>query len=40
MLDQMGQLMNDMYHMKGNPQNANNHLSYNEGYHSGCCPDV
>ena len=34
-LDQMGQLMNDMYHMKGNPQNANNHLSYNEGYHSG-----
>ncbi|WP_414626436.1 glycoside hydrolase family 70 protein [Lactobacillus delbrueckii] len=33
--DQMGQLMNDMYHMKGNPQNANNHLSYNEGYHSG-----
>ena len=34
-LDQMGQLMNAMYHMKGNPQNANNHLSYNEGYHSG-----
>ena len=34
-LGQMGQLMNDMYHMKGNPQNANNHLSYNEGYHSG-----
>ena len=34
-LDQMGQLMNDMYHMKGNPQNANNHLSYNEGYRSG-----
>nr|ASA47864.1 putative GTFB [Limosilactobacillus fermentum] len=34
-LDQMGQLMNDMYHMKGNPQNANNHLCYNEGYHSG-----
>ncbi|MEM0513812.1 glycoside hydrolase family 70 protein, partial [Limosilactobacillus fermentum] len=23
-----------MYHMKGNPQNANNHLSYNEEY----CP--
>ena len=34
-LDQMGQLMNDMYHTKGNPQNANDHLSYNEGYHSG-----
>lgn len=34
-LDQMGQLMNDMYHIKGNPQNANDHLSYNEGYHSG-----
>ena len=34
-LDQMGQLMDDMYHMKGNPQNANNHLSYNEGYRSG-----
>ncbi|RXA54887.1 glycoside hydrolase family 70 protein [Limosilactobacillus mucosae] len=34
-LDQMGQLMNDMYHMKGNPQNANNHLSYNEEYHPG-----
>ena len=34
-LDQMGQLMNAMYHMKGNPQNANNHLSYNEGYSSG-----
>ena len=34
-LDQTGQLMDDMYHMKGNPQNANNHLSYNEGYHSG-----
>ncbi|MEK1300903.1 KxYKxGKxW signal peptide domain-containing protein [Limosilactobacillus fermentum] len=33
-LDQMGQLMDDMYHMKGNPQNANNHLSYNEGYRS------
>ena len=31
----MGQLMNDMYHTKGNPQNANDHLSYNEGYHSG-----
>ena len=34
-LDQMGQLMNDMYHMKGNPQNANNHLTYNEGYRGG-----
>ena len=34
-LDQMGQLMNDMYHMKGNPQNANNHLTYNEEYHPG-----
>ncbi|MEM0513744.1 glycoside hydrolase family 70 protein, partial [Limosilactobacillus fermentum] len=34
-LDQMGQLMNDMYHMKGNPQNANNHLCYNEGYGPG-----
>ena len=33
-LDQTGQLMDDMYHMKGNPQNANNHLSYNEGYRS------
>ncbi|MDR7662412.1 glycoside hydrolase family 70 protein [Limosilactobacillus fermentum] len=33
-LDQMGQLMDDVYHMKGNPQNANNHLSYNEGYRS------
>lgn len=33
-LDQTGQLMGDMYHMKGNPQNANNHLSYNEGYRS------
>ena len=32
--DQTGQLMDDMYHMKGNPQNANNHLSYNEGYRS------
>ena len=34
-LDQMGQLMNAMYHMKGNPQNANNHLSYNEQYSRG-----
>ena len=34
-LDQLGQLMNDMYHTKGNQVNANNHLVYNEGYHSG-----
>ncbi|MEE6671295.1 glycoside hydrolase family 70 protein [Limosilactobacillus fermentum] len=34
-LDQLGQLVNDMYHTKGNQENANNHLVYNEGYHSG-----
>lgn len=33
-LDQLGQLMNDLYHTKGNQTNANNHLVYNEGYHS------
>ncbi|WP_267202213.1 glycoside hydrolase family 70 protein [Limosilactobacillus kribbianus] len=33
-LDQVAQLMNDLYHIKGNPQNANEHLLYNEGYHS------
>ena len=32
-LDQLAQLMNDLYHTKGNPQNANAHLNYNEGYH-------
>ncbi len=31
-LDQAAQLVNDLYHTKGNPQNANNHLIYNEGY--------
>ena len=34
-LDQLGQLMNDLYHTKGNQVNANSHLVYNEGYHSG-----
>ena len=34
-LDQLGQLMNDLYHTKGNQINANSHLVYNEGYHSG-----
>ena len=34
-LDQLGQLMNDLYHTKGNQVNANSHLIYNEGYHSG-----
>lgn len=33
-LDQLGQLMNDLYHTKDNQINANNHLVYNEGYHS------
>jgi dextransucrase len=32
-LDQVAQLVNDLYHTKGNPQNANDHLLYNEGYH-------
>lgn len=32
-LDQLAQLVNDMYHTKGNEANANNHLLYNEGYH-------
>lgn len=34
-LDQVAQLVNDLYHTKGNAVNANNHLIYNEGYHSG-----
>ena len=34
-LDQLGQLMNDMYHTKGNQVNANSHLVYNEGYNYG-----
>ncbi|WP_180337724.1 glycoside hydrolase family 70 protein [Fructilactobacillus sanfranciscensis] len=34
-LDQLGQLMNDLYHTKGNQVNANSHLVYNEGYNSG-----
>ena len=33
-LDQLGQLMNDLYHTKGNQTNANNHLVYNEGWRS------
>ena len=33
-LMQMGQLMNDMYHTRENNANADNHLVYNEGYHS------
>lgn len=33
-LDQIGQLMNALYHTKGNQTNANDHLVYNEGYHS------
>ena len=34
-LDQLGQLMNDLYHTKGNQVNANSHLVYNEGYNYG-----
>ena len=34
-LDQLGQLMNDLYHTKGNQANANSHLVYNEGYNYG-----
>lgn len=34
-LDQLGELFNDLYHTKGNQVNANNHLIYNEGYHNG-----
>lgn len=34
-LDQLGQLMNAIYKTKGNQANANDHLVYNEGYHSG-----
>ena len=33
-LDQVAQLVNDLYHTKGNSVNANNHLCYNEEY----CP--
>ena len=34
-LDQVGQLIDDLYNTKGNQKNANDHLLYNEGYHSG-----
>ena len=33
-LDQIAQLMNDMYHIKGNDANADQHLLYNEDYHT------
>lgn len=33
-LDQIAQLMNDMYHTKGNDTNADQHLLYNEDYHT------
>ncbi|MEK1455192.1 hypothetical protein HC016_09170 [Limosilactobacillus fermentum] len=34
-LDQAAQLINSIYNTKGNQANANDHLIYNEGYHSG-----
>ena len=34
-LDQAAQLIDSMYKTKGNQANANDHLIYNEGYHSG-----
>ena len=34
-LDQQAQLLNDMFDLKGSEANANGHLVYNEGYHSG-----
>nr|WP_269449005.1 glycoside hydrolase family 70 protein [Limosilactobacillus caviae] len=34
-LDQMAELVNALYQTKGNQGNANDHLVYNEGYHSG-----
>lgn len=33
-LDQLAQLVNDMYHIKGNDANADQHLLYNEDYHT------
>ncbi|GBG95722.1 dextransucrase [Ligilactobacillus salitolerans] len=34
-LDQQAQLLNDMFGLKDSESNANSHLVYNEGYHSG-----